>query len=83
MHSLYENQPTWPGLEPCVFRSTNTGLNESLGPASGFQQTQNICITFVQRRLNVFDVSPTLHKCHTNLLYLLGYQVSVEARSYS
>ena len=24
------------------------------------QQTQNICITFVQRRLNVLDIGPTL-----------------------
>ena len=27
------------------------------------QQTQNICITFVQRRPNVEDVGPTLYKC--------------------
>ena len=27
------------------------------------QQTQNICITFAQRRPNVFDVSPTLYNC--------------------
>ena len=32
------------------------------------QQTQNICITFVQRRPNVFDVGPTLYKCYTNVL---------------
>ena len=38
----------------------------------GVQQTQNICITFIQRRLNVFDVGPTLYKCYTNVLYLLG-----------
>ena len=36
------------------------------------QQTQNICITFIQRRPNVFDVGPTLHKCYTNVLCLLG-----------
>ena len=36
------------------------------------QQTQNICITFVQRRPNVFDVSPTLYKCYTNVFRLLG-----------
>ena len=30
------------------------------------QKTQNICITFMQRRLNVFDVGPTLYKCFTN-----------------
>ena len=33
---------------------------------------QNICITFVQRQSNVFDVSPTLYKCYTNVLFLLG-----------
>ena len=36
------------------------------------QQTQNICMTFVQRRPNVFDVGPTLYKCHTNVSCLLG-----------
>ena len=29
------------------------------------QQTQNICIAFVQRLPNVFDVGPTLYKCYT------------------
>ena len=36
------------------------------------QQTQNICITFIQRRPNVFDVGPTLCKCYTNVLCLQG-----------
>ena len=36
------------------------------------QQTQNICVTFVQRRTNVFDVGATLYKCYTNVLCLLG-----------
>ena len=36
------------------------------------QQTQNIYITFVQRRPNVSDVGPTLYKCYTNVLCLLG-----------
>ena len=35
------------------------------------RQTQNICITFVQRRPNVF-VGPTLCKCYTNISCLLG-----------
>ena len=39
------------------------------------QQTQNICITFVQCRPNVFDVGPTLYKCYTNVLCLLGNNV--------
>ena len=30
------------------------------------KQTQNICITFIQRRPNVFDAGPTLYKCYTN-----------------
>ena len=38
-----------------------------------FQQTQNISITFLQRRPNVFDVGPTLHKCYTNVLCLKRY----------
>ena len=36
------------------------------------QQTQNICITFVQRRSNVFGAGPSLYKCYTNVLCLLG-----------
>ena len=40
------------------------------------QQTENICITFVQRRPNVFDVGPTLYKCYTNQLCLLGIHVA-------
>ena len=28
------------------------------------QQTQNICITFVQCRLNLFDIGPTLYKSY-------------------
>ena len=37
------------------------------------RQTQYICITFVQRRANAFDVGPTLYKCYTNVLCLLGW----------
>ena len=37
------------------------------------QQTQNICITFIGRRPNVFDVGLTLYKCYTNILCLLGW----------
>ena len=40
------------------------------------QQMKNICITFVQRRPNVFDVGPTLYKCYTDALCLLGGHVS-------
>ena len=36
------------------------------------QQRQNICITFVQRRPNVFDVGPTLYKYYKNVLCLAG-----------
>ena len=32
----------------------------------------NICITFVQRRPSVFDAGPTLYKCYTNVMCLLG-----------
>ena len=36
------------------------------------QQTQNICITFIQCWTNVEDVGPALYKCYTNVLCLLG-----------
>ena len=37
------------------------------------QQTQNICITFVQCWTNVEDVGLMLFKCYANVLCLLGY----------
>ena len=40
------------------------------------QQTQNICITFIQRRLNVFDVGPTLYKV---IQMFCVYWVSIQA----
>ena len=36
------------------------------------QETQNIYITSIQRRPNVFDVGPTLYRCYTNVSLLLG-----------
>ena len=41
------------------------------------QQAQNICITFVQRRPNVFGVGPTLYKCYrsASVLCLLGSHI--------
>ena len=58
-------------------------MNVSLSPGhrtsgvltyfSASEQAQNICITFVQRWPNVFDVGPTLYKCYANVLCLLGY----------
>ena len=40
------------------------------------QQTQNICITFVKCRTNA---GPTLYKCYTNVLCLLGCLIGMEA----
>ena len=37
------------------------------------QYTQNICITFIQRRPEVFDVGPTLYTFYTNGLCKLGW----------
>ena len=37
-----------------------------------YQQTQNIGIPFIQCWSNFKDVGPTLYKCYTNVLCLLG-----------
>ena len=48
----------WPNIKPTLEKCTC--LRES-PPA---QQTQNICIAFIQRQHNVFNVGPTLsYKC--------------------
>ena len=33
------------------------------------QQTQNICIFFIQLQPNVFDVGSALYKCYTNVVF--------------
>ena len=49
------------------FRSTQ------LLPFAFAKQTKTYtCITFIQRRPNVFDAGPTLYKCYTDGLCLLG-----------
>ena len=50
-------------LTRCWFASIKPALRQrrvSIGNQHRTQQTQNICITFIQRRPNVFDVGPTL-----------------------
>ena len=61
----------WPNIEPTLDKVQC--LRESI-PA---QQTQNICNTFIQRRPNVFDVGPTLHKVIQMFLCLLGVNTSL------
>ena len=39
---------------------------EDILPGELPQQTQNICITFIQRRTNV---GPTLYKCYANVVF--------------
>ena len=48
------------GLKPSAPNSVSATLRLA-------QQTQNICITFVPGRPNVFDVGPPLYKCYTNV----------------
>ena len=40
------------------------------------QQTENICITFIQCWTNVEDDRPTLYKCCANVLCYLGLYYS-------
>ena len=53
--------------------SSQHWLNHTYSEHTSSQQTQSNCITFIQRRPNVFDVGPTLYKCYTYVLCLLGY----------
>ena len=45
------------------------------------QQTQDICITFTQRRPNVFDVGPALHKV-IQMFCLLGCQYKLGVKQF-
>ena len=56
----------WPSIKPAlVQRFVFAGLRST-------QLTQNISITFAQCWTNVEDVGPTLYKCYTNVVCLLG-----------
>ena len=46
------------------------------------KKTQNSCITFIQRRPNVFDVGPTLYKCYANVLLAGVHHGSVFVRAW-
>ena len=39
--------------------------------------TKQIWKTFAQRRPNVHDVGPTVYKCYTNVLCLLGWRTAL------
>ena len=45
----------WPNIEPTLDKCTMFEKKSS-------QQTQDICMAFIQRRPSYFDAGPTLHK---------------------
>ena len=50
----------WPNIEPTLNQHwINVQCLRESPPA---QQTPDICMAFIQRRPNVFDAGPTLHK---------------------
>ena len=69
-HCLQRLPNVKPPLHQCLLVLQTMLHNEPT--LSSSQQTQNICITFIQRRPSVFDVGPTLYKYYTNVLCLLG-----------
>ena len=68
---LGQRRRQWPSIKTgqfsCAFCATSC---LTLGLP---QQTQNICITIIQRRPNVFAVGQTLYKCYTNALCLVRH----------
>ena len=54
----------------------DTGVTRLELPGMQSQQTQNICIAFIQCWPNVFDVDPTLYKCYTHVSCLLGWRIA-------
>ena len=53
-----------------VYNNTMKSTRLKIGSHPG--KHKNNCLTFVERRPNVFDVRPTLYKLYTNGLCLLG-----------
>ena len=46
------------------------------------QQTQNICITFVQCWTNVEDIEPTSYRCYSKVLCLLDLECKIHFLHY-
>ena len=69
-------EPWWhsPGHNTSKRHNLATKEKHMKYPVS--QQTQNMCITFVQCWTNVEDDGPTLYKCYTHVLCLLGWACS-------
>ena len=49
----------------CIFSARRLPSTDELHVALISVALTNICITFIQRRPNVFDAGPTLYKCYT------------------
>ena len=61
----------WPNIKPTLGKLTLFAC-QPCRCAYISQQTQNICVAFIQRPPNVFDVGPTLYKCYTTVLCLMA-----------
>ena len=61
----------WPNIEPTLNKCTMFERKSSAA-----QQTQDICITFIQCRPNVFEVGPTLHEVIQMFLCFLSVNTS-------
>ena len=57
-----------PGYKPQSIQMSHRGCTDF---ANCHPVSPELCITFIQRRCNVFDVAPTLYECYTNVLNLL------------
>ena len=66
--SMLNNHPRhWSHIHPTYPRSRRHFVRTM--PDSS-QQTQNICVTFIQCWTNVEDVGSTLYKCYTNVFFV-------------
>ena len=66
----------WPNIEPALEKCTVFETRSSC-PAN-----KNICITFIQRRPNVFDVGQTLYKVIQMFCVPLGVGTSVRSNRF-
>ena len=74
-YSLLFSSHLWSPWVHVLLRLSVTNLLGHADPLTLLvltQRTQNNCITFIQCWSNVEDVGPTLYKCYTNVLCLLG-----------
>ena len=69
--------------DPLIFITADVFLSMACNIDQFPSNTKQFCITFIHCRTNVEDVGPTLFKCYTNVVCLIGYALFKKTTKFS